>query len=148
MGRWRNGTTLQALVFDKDKWTAGEARQWSKANGFRCSRARDEGNTIEMQQHDRKKFRRRSFRTVYLDDGVHGIVAVPVEPIAGENEEQTFGEWLKETRAEISENKKAVAAEWRKQKAYVVQKRREFRSDHWKADPIGDFFKWAKKRMR
>ncbi len=148
MARWRRGTTFQSLSFDKDQWTASEARQWASVNGFRASRTKDGGRTIDIEQHDPREFRRTTFRTVQLDDGVQAVVAVPVEPLPSDSD-QTFGEALKELRSEIAANKAYVQSEWRRQRKSVsdkVSRVRRARSSG--PDPIGDFFKWAKKKMR
>ena len=148
MARWRRGTTFQSLSFDKEQWTASEARQWASVNGFRASRTQDEGRTIAIEQHDPRKFRRTTFRTVQLDDGVQAVVAVPVEPSHFEDE-QTFGEALAQLRKEIAANKAYVQSEWRRQKKSVSDKvSRVRRARNNGPDPIGDFFKWLKKKRR
>lgn len=129
-------------------WTPAEARHWAASNGFRSSKAREDGPTIHIEQHDASKFRRTTFRTVQLDDGVQAVIAVPVEPLPAERQ-QTFGEALSQLRQEIAANKQAAASEWQRQKRNVADKVQAVRRARQHGpDPVGDFFTWVKKRMR
>jgi len=117
-------------------------------NGFRTSRSKDTEHTIVLEQHDRDKFRRTTFRTVQLDDGVQAVVAVPVEPVHEESH-QTFAEALAELRRDIASNKAYVQSEVRRQRKSVSDTMARVRRARTHGpDPVGDFFKWMKKKLR
>jgi hypothetical protein len=71
-------TKVQSLQFDKDLFTAAEAKAWAKAHGFRYGKVDlGQGNWLRLRQADPENFRPSTFRVIPLREGVQAVIAVP-----------------------------------------------------------------------
>ena len=54
---------VQSVVFDKDKWTTEEAKQWLKDNNFSGTGVDEKENTLRFRQHDPDQYDRIRMKT-------------------------------------------------------------------------------------
>ncbi len=78
--RWKAGTQVQTLLFDPERFTRSQARSWAARHGFRASKTDSDGRTIRIRQKAPEGFKKGTFRTIPLTDGVMAVVAVPKNP--------------------------------------------------------------------
>lgn len=99
-GKLPDSTEIQTLIFEKDKFTKTQAKNWCIANGFlgRLSTIDETAHSWRMRQHAPKLFKTDSFRTIELKDGVKAIVAKRI-PISNE------GGLVSEINKEIEKHK-------------------------------------------
>ena len=73
--RSRPPTTVQTLIFSKDKFkTSGAAKAWAKRHGYKSSKVDETGKSYRLRQLEPKLFKRDSFRTIALTDGVKAVI--------------------------------------------------------------------------
>mgnify|MGYP001558903709 CR=1 FL=1 len=72
------GTKLQSLVFTKDKFTKLKARAWAKKHDFKFAGVDVTKTQYRLRQESPSKFKKETFRTINVTDGIQGIVACPV----------------------------------------------------------------------
>lgn len=72
--RRRRPTHIQTLIFDKDDYTAGQARRWAGEHDFKSPRVDEERNTYRLRQRRPGDFRPQSFRTIDLTEGVQAVI--------------------------------------------------------------------------
>jgi hypothetical protein len=72
MGRWKTGSKVQTLIFDKSYFTRGEAKQWAKDNDFKMEKVDEAKNTYRLRQLSPSKFA--DMRTITLTEGVKAVV--------------------------------------------------------------------------
>lgn len=72
-------TTVQTLIFDKEKFTVAQAKAWAKENGFRSDKVDEPeaGKTIRLRQKSPSAFQPGSFRTISLKSGIKAVVGRP-----------------------------------------------------------------------
>jgi len=68
-------TTVQTLIFDKEKFSVDEAKAWAEKNGFKSSKVDEPeaGDTIRLRQRDPVDFKD-DMRTITLKPGVKAVV--------------------------------------------------------------------------
>lgn len=71
------GTKLQSLLFDKDKFSKGEARKWARKNKKKGNALEETENKWRLRQRDPETFQKDTFATIRLTDGVQAIIACP-----------------------------------------------------------------------
>lgn len=75
---WDASTKVQSLQFDKDLFTADEAKAWARQHGFRYGKVDlGQGNWLRLRQADPEHFRPSTFRVISFRDGVQAVIAVP-----------------------------------------------------------------------
>jgi uncharacterized protein YjbI with pentapeptide repeats len=75
---WDASTKVQSLQFDKDLFTADEAKAWARQHGFRYGNVDlGQGNWLRLRQADPEHFRPSTFRVISFRDGVQAVIAVP-----------------------------------------------------------------------
>lgn len=75
--RFDASTKVQALVFDKQRFSASAARTWAVRNGFRAPATEETLHTLRLRQSDAGRFKPGTFRTIEMDDGVLAVIGVP-----------------------------------------------------------------------
>jgi hypothetical protein len=71
------GTEVQTLIFDADDFDRREAVAWAKRGGFSASKVDETGSSYRIRQHSPGQYRKGSFRTISLDDGVKAVIGCP-----------------------------------------------------------------------
>jgi len=68
-------TTVQTLIFDKEKFTVDEAKAWADKNGFKSSKVDEpeSGETIRLRQRDPGDFKD-DMKTIDLKPGVQAVI--------------------------------------------------------------------------
>jgi hypothetical protein len=68
-------TTVQTLIFDKDKFSVEEAKKWATDHDFKASKVDEpeSGDTIRIRQRDPGDFKG-DMRTIELKDGVKAVI--------------------------------------------------------------------------
>lgn len=86
MKPFRHATDVQTLVFCDEVFTRGQAKAWAKAHGFKYGDAAIEvtSQSTRIRQHPPTDYRRSTFRTIELTDGVKAVVGVPVKAARAE----------------------------------------------------------------
>jgi hypothetical protein len=75
---WDASTKVQSLQFDKDLFTADEAKAWAKTHDFKYGKVDlGQGNWLRLRQADPEHFRPSTFRVISFRDGVQAVIAVP-----------------------------------------------------------------------
>lgn len=76
----RDPATIQTLIFDKSKFSAGKAVAWAKEHGFRVEANPGIDETEEsyrIRQRGPGQFQEGSFRTIELAPGVKAVIGLP-----------------------------------------------------------------------
>lgn len=73
------GTEVQTLIFSKDDFTQKQAKAWAKKGGFKHGKVDDTEDSYRLRQVDPDEFKRGSFRTITMDDGVKAVIGCPKE---------------------------------------------------------------------
>jgi len=71
----KNSRPVQALLFDRDMWSASQARSWIGKNGFIAPKLHKTENYLRFRQSDPAEFKKGSFRTIDFGEGIKAIVA-------------------------------------------------------------------------
>lgn len=72
------GTQIQTLVFSKDNFTEKSAKNWAEQNNFKYGKVDTKENTLRLRQHNPFEYKRDSFRTIELTDGVKAVIGCPI----------------------------------------------------------------------
>ena len=77
----RPGSEVQTLLFDRDKWKLGEARDWLKSHGFNGLGVDAKPNNLRFRQREPSEFHPNTFRTIPFgtDSGIQAVVGIPYE---------------------------------------------------------------------
>lgn len=78
--RFRRSTQVQSLIFDRDLFTAREARSWASAHEFKAPATDRTAHTLRLRQRNPGRFQRGTFRTITLRKGVKAVIGVPKSP--------------------------------------------------------------------
>lgn len=73
------GTKIQSIIFSKDKFTEKSAKSWAESNDFKYGKVDEKLNTYRLRQNAPSEYRKGSFRTIDITDGVKAIVACPID---------------------------------------------------------------------
>lgn len=77
MKRCPTGTEVQSVIFNRDTWTARNARSWLAKNKLKTPKTDTKKNTLRYRQHSKAKYKKGSFRNIPFGDAkVTGIQAV------------------------------------------------------------------------
>lgn len=97
-------TKIQTLIFDKAKYSKGDARTWAYEHGFRHRNLDETENTYRIRQATPENFNKDSFRTIELKEGIKATIAKPTEMAKG-------GEVIDaKTQEQINKLEKAIAS--------------------------------------
>jgi hypothetical protein len=69
-----DGTQIQTLIFDKEKFTLDEARQWCDEHEFKSDGVDETESSYRFRQRDPDDFMDDSLRTIEIDDGIKAVV--------------------------------------------------------------------------
>lgn len=72
--RKRPSTTVQSLIFDSARFTIRQAKSWARGHGFKASAPDVTAKSVRLRQIEPDLFKRSSFRTITLTDGVKAVV--------------------------------------------------------------------------
>jgi len=70
-------TTIQTLIFSKDKFTKQQAKKWAKNHGFKSSNVDETSKSFRLRQKEPTEFKPDSFRTISLADGIKAVIGRP-----------------------------------------------------------------------
>ena len=68
---------VQSLMFDRSVFSKPEAVQWATQHGFGAPKVHLTPNLIRLRQVSPTRFKRSSFRTISMSEGVKAVVGVP-----------------------------------------------------------------------
>jgi len=71
------GTKIQTLIFDNAMFDRTNAKKWAKDNNFVHNKSDVTENKIRLRQVSPTLFKRKSFRTIELTDGVQAVIGCP-----------------------------------------------------------------------
>jgi len=71
------GTEVQTLIFDNQDFDEKEAVSWAKKGGFSASKVDETGTSFRIRQHLPTRYKKGSFRTITLSDGVKAVIGCP-----------------------------------------------------------------------
>jgi hypothetical protein len=102
-------TTIQSLIFDKEKFTEAEAKAWAKDHDFKNSDVDVTTDSIRLRQKDPGAFKDGSFRTIPLKTGVKAVIGKLKDTKKTEKGETTMDEKKKAALTKVdSALKKAM----------------------------------------
>ena len=67
-------TTIQTLIFSKEKFTRTQATAWASSHNFKSSDVDETGNSYRLRQKPPGNFQPNSYRTISLTDGVQAVI--------------------------------------------------------------------------
>lgn len=67
-------TTIQTLIFDKERFDAKQAKAWAAKNDFSSEKIDTTGESHRLRQKDPGQFQDGSFRTKTLTEGVQAVI--------------------------------------------------------------------------
>jgi hypothetical protein len=70
----KDRTTVQSLIFEKDDFSEDEAKVWAKKHDFKAADVDETQDSYRLRQQDPKLFKKGSFRTIKLTDGVKAVI--------------------------------------------------------------------------
>jgi len=75
----RDGSRVQTILFDRERWKLKEARDWLRRNEFEGLGVDAKPNNLRFRQEDPDLFIRSSFRTIPFgaDTGIQAVVGIP-----------------------------------------------------------------------
>lgn len=71
----RDGSKIQSLMFDKNKYTKSSAQDWAQSHGFKASKSDVTYNTIILEQDDTSDPNKTV--TQKISDGIEAVFGVP-----------------------------------------------------------------------
>jgi hypothetical protein len=76
MAQRKRATSVQTLIFDKKKFNRSQALAWAKRNGYKSSKVDETDSSFRLRQAEPTGFKKGSFRTIKLTDGVQAVIGV------------------------------------------------------------------------
>lgn len=71
----RPPTTVQTLIFSKDNFeSAASAKAWAKKHKYKFGSVDETGKSYRLRQVDPNLFKKDSFRTITLAEGVKAVI--------------------------------------------------------------------------
>lgn len=71
----QEGTTVQTLILDKERFASkGSASKWVRDHKFQAAKVDEKADTFRYRQRDPGDFRRGSFRTIQIAEGVKAVI--------------------------------------------------------------------------
>lgn len=70
-GRWR-GTEVQALLFERPRWTPRAATEWASSHDFRSGKVHVTDHYVRLRQFD--PVRGTQKRTITFGDGIKAVI--------------------------------------------------------------------------
>jgi len=70
----QQSTTVQTLIFDKEKFTKQQAIDWAEEHDFKSDGVDETEDSYRIRQRDPDEFIEDSFRTIELDDGIKAVI--------------------------------------------------------------------------
>jgi hypothetical protein len=70
-GRWR-GTEVQALLFERPRWTPTAAKAWASSHDFRSGKVHVTDNYVRLRRFD--PVRGTQKRTITFGDGIKAVI--------------------------------------------------------------------------
>ena len=67
------GTKIQTLLFDREHFTAAQAKRWARAHGFTVEKTHVTKRQIRIRQYTPGRFVQSTFRTIALRSGVEAV---------------------------------------------------------------------------
>lgn len=67
-------STIQSLIFDKNRYSAAEAKAWAGKHGYESGKVDETGESFRLRQEEPGDFER--FRTIELAPGVKAVIGV------------------------------------------------------------------------
>lgn len=81
MVKFKGKTTIQSVLFDKQKWTSARAKKWLKRHGMLAPISDTTEAYYRFRQSDPSNFDKETFRTIslgYIGDGIKAVIGVPL----------------------------------------------------------------------
>lgn len=82
--QFKRSTEVQALLFDKAKWTVTAAKKWLSSHGHKTPKAESSGEYHRFRQRPPFQFTKGTFRTITFGKASNGLKAVVAVPRAGQ----------------------------------------------------------------
>jgi len=75
-----SGTEIQSVLLDKEYFpTERSAKTWAHKHKFKNENVDSKESTWRLRQESPSKYRKGSFRTIELSNGIHGVIACPIK---------------------------------------------------------------------
>jgi len=71
------GTKIQTLIFSKDAFTEKSAKGWAEKNDFKYGSVDEKDLSFRLRQHNPDDFKKDTFRTIDITDGVKAVIGCP-----------------------------------------------------------------------
>lgn len=111
----QESTTVQTLIFSKDKFSQEEATSWASDHDFRADKVDETEDSFRLRQRDPSDFKENSFRTIELSSGVKAVIGKLKESLEDSKKK------MEESKMEIqTQDSNAVLADAVKQLAEQI----------------------------
>lgn len=70
----QESTTVQTLIFSKEKFSKEAAVSWAKDHDFRSDKVDETEDSFRFRQRDPNDFKEGSFRTIELSSGIQAVI--------------------------------------------------------------------------
>lgn len=86
------GTEIQSVIFSKDKFTEKSAKSWAESNDFKYGKVDEKKYTYRMRQESPSEYRKGSFRTIEITDGVKAVIGCPIDTTSKKMKKPKFAD--------------------------------------------------------
>ena len=73
------GTSIQSLLFSKQKFTKKTAKSWADKYDFKYGKVDETENNFRLRQQEPSDFHKGTFRTIQIKDGLQAVIGCPKE---------------------------------------------------------------------
>jgi hypothetical protein len=73
------GTEIQSVLFNKDRYTEAQAKNWAHKHGFKYGKVDTTENYHRLRQQDPSDFKQDGFRTITLKNNIKAVIGCPIE---------------------------------------------------------------------
>ena len=85
------GTEIQTLIFSKEVFNQKTAKDWANKHDFKYGKVDEKENTFRLRQETPTGFKKGTFRTIELRDGVQAVIGCPYKYADGGTTEELKG---------------------------------------------------------
>ena len=89
------GTEIQTLIFSKEVFNQKTAKDWANKHDFKYGKVDEKENTFRLRQETPTGFKKGTFRTIELRDGVQAVIGCPYKYADGGTTEELKGKLVR-----------------------------------------------------
>jgi len=104
-------TTVQTLIFDKEKFTVEEAKKWLSEHDYSFEKVDEKEDSLRFRQKDPLEFDQNSFKTIDIAEGVQAVIGKLKKVLQRsiESLEKNMGVFILELKTFVAELKSSFS---------------------------------------